>query len=56
MSTSRIITVNFLKHLHSTMHFCKIGAIALSVVLIDAFQDTSPFFFFSSSEYVVASY
>lgn len=37
------------------MHFRKIGAIALGVALVSAFQDTSPFFFFSSSEYVVTS-
>lgn len=36
------------------MHLSKIGAIALGVALVDAFQDTSPFFFFSSSKYVVA--
>ena len=33
------------------MRLLEIGACALAIVSVDAFENTSPFLFFSSSEY-----
>jgi hypothetical protein len=35
------------------MYLSKLGLVALAAATADAFKDTSPFFFFSTSEYVL---
>lgn len=36
-----------------TMHLGKVGLLAFGAVAVEAFRDTSPFFFASTSEYVL---
>ncbi len=35
------------------MYLTRLGMLVLAVCFADAFKDTSPFFFFSTSEYAV---
>lgn len=35
------------------MHLGKVGLLAFGAVAVEAFRDTSPFFFASTSEYVL---